>query len=88
MVRRERLRPLVDDLQLWPIAQRAKLSPRSKLARAIAYSLKCWDALTRFLDDGRICLSNNAADRALRGVAGPRQLDVRRLRSRRPTAPP
>ena len=68
-VRQKRLRPLVDDLQVWLIEQRAKLSPRSELAKAITYSLKRWDALTRFLDDGRICMTNNAAERALRGVA-------------------
>lgn len=68
-VRQELLRPLVDDLQVWLIEQRAKLSPRSELAKAITYSLKRWDALTRFLDDGRICMTNNAAERALRGVA-------------------
>ena len=33
------------------------------------YMLKRWVAFTRFLDDGRICLSNNAAERALRGIA-------------------
>lgn len=33
------------------------------------YSLERWAALTRFLDDGRVCLSNNAAERALRGIA-------------------
>ena len=33
------------------------------------YMLKRWPAFTRFLDDGRICLSNNAAERALRGIA-------------------
>jgi transposase len=68
-IRQERLRPLVDDLQVWLIAQRVKLSPRSDLAKAITYSLKRWGALTRFLDDGRICMTNNAAERALRGVA-------------------
>ncbi|GAC1556036.1 MAG: hypothetical protein NVS2B7_31680 [Herpetosiphon sp.] len=68
-VRQGRLRPLVDDLRVWLVAQRAKLSPRSELAKAITYSLKRWDALTRFLDDGRICLTNNAAERALRAVA-------------------
>jgi hypothetical protein len=31
--------------------------------------LKRWPAFTRFLDDGRICLTNNAAERALRGIA-------------------
>jgi hypothetical protein len=33
------------------------------------YMLKRWDAFTRFLGDGRICVSNNAAERALRGIA-------------------
>ena len=33
------------------------------------YSLNRWASLARFLDDGRICLSNNAAERALRGIA-------------------
>jgi transposase len=68
-IRHEHLRPLVDDLQVWLIAQRAKLSPRSELTKAITYSLKRWDALTRFVDDGHICMTNNAAERALRGVA-------------------
>ena len=43
--------------------------PGARLAKAIDYSLKRWTALTRFLDDGRICLSNNAAERAVRGIA-------------------
>jgi hypothetical protein len=38
-------------------------------AKAIDYMLTRWPAFTRFLDDGRICLSNNAAERALRGIA-------------------
>ena len=33
------------------------------------YMLKRWDGFARFLDDGRICLTNNAAERALRGIA-------------------
>jgi transposase len=68
-LRRDRSRPLVDALETWFIAQRARLSTKSELAKAIAYSLKRWPALTRFLDDGRICMTNNAAERALRGVA-------------------
>jgi hypothetical protein len=39
------------------------------LAKAIDYILKRWAAFTLFLDDGRVCLSNNAAERALRGIA-------------------
>jgi hypothetical protein len=33
------------------------------------YMFKRWGSFTRFLDDGRVCLSNNAAERALRGIA-------------------
>jgi transposase len=68
-VRHERSRPLVTDLEKWLRGRRGKLSGRSDIAKAIQYSLNCWTALTRFLDDGRLCMSNNAAERALRPVA-------------------
>lgn len=67
--RAERSRPLVDELEGWLKTVRAKLSAKSEIAKAINYSLKLWPALTRFLDDGRLCLTNNAAERALRGIA-------------------
>jgi Transposase IS66 family len=41
----------------------------AEVAKAMDYMLKRWPAFKRFLDDGRICLSNNAAERALRGIA-------------------
>jgi hypothetical protein len=50
-------------------AERTRMSRHAQTAKAIDYMLKRWPAFTRFLDDGRICLSNNAAERALRGVA-------------------
>jgi transposase len=50
-------------------AERQKLSRHAEVARAMDYMLKRWRAFARFLDDGRICVSNNAAERALRGVA-------------------
>ena len=68
-VRQELSRPLVDDLGTWMRAERPKLSRGSDLAKAMDYMLKRWTAFTRFLDDGRICLSNNAAERGLRGIA-------------------
>jgi len=68
-VRRERSRPLMRELEQWLRAQRAKLSPRSETAKSIAYSLNRWPALTRFIDDGRLCMTNNAAERELRAVA-------------------
>ena len=44
-------------------------SRHADVAKAMDYMLKRWAAFTRFLDDGRICLTNNAAERALRGIA-------------------
>jgi transposase len=68
-VRQAQSAPLVVDLEAWMREQRAKLSRGNDVAKAIDYMLKRWTAFTRFLDDGRICLSNNAAERALRGIA-------------------
>jgi transposase len=62
-------RPLLLDLEIWMRQQRALLSSSNDTAKAINYLLNRWAAFTRFLDDGRVCLSNNAAERALRGVA-------------------
>ena len=67
--RREKSRPLVVNLEIWMRQQRALLSSSNDTAKAINYLLNRWAAFTRFLDDGRVCLSNNAAERALRGVA-------------------
>jgi transposase len=67
--RYERSRPLVIELESWFREQRARVSKQGKIGKAIDYSLKRWTALTRFLDDGRLCMSNNAAERALRGIA-------------------
>ncbi len=61
--------PLVGDLHAWMSAARAKLSGGSDVAKAMDYMLKRWPVFARFLDDGRICLTNNAAERALRGIA-------------------
>jgi transposase len=68
-VREERSRPLVVALEAWLREQRARVSGQSKIGQAIAYSLTRWVALTRFLDDGRICMSNNAAEREVRPIA-------------------
>jgi transposase len=68
-VRNERSRPLVVALETWLREQRARVSGQGKVGQAIAYSLTRWTALTRFLDDGRICMSNNAAERQVRPIA-------------------
>src|SRR3546814_11781176 len=61
--------PLLADLERWLRDERDGLARQNPVARAIDYMLKDWSAFTRFLDDGRICLTNNAAERALRGLA-------------------
>ena len=68
-VRREQSVPLVAVLERWLRDERSRLSRSSSVAKPIDYMLKRWDRFIRFLEDGRICLTNNAAERALRGFA-------------------
>ena len=68
-VRQEQSAPLVAALEAWLREQRSRLSSASSVAAPIDYMLRRWNRFTRFLDDGRICLTNNAAERALRGFA-------------------
>jgi transposase len=64
--RRERAAPIVAAIHAWAHQQRAL--PESSLGKAIAYMLGLWRGLTRFLDEPRIALDNNATERALRGM--------------------
>src|SRR5674476_1427908 len=68
-VRRNLSRPLVDNLRVYMREQAAGLSRGHDLVKAVNYMLKRWPAFTLFLEDGRVCLSNNAAERGLRGIA-------------------
>ena len=68
-VRQARSKPLVAALEAYMREQLGRLSPKNDLAKAIRYMMTRWPSFTRFLDNGRICLSNNAAERALRCVA-------------------
>jgi hypothetical protein len=68
-VRQAQSAPLVAELEVWMRDQRAKLSRHDPVAKALDYMLTRWPAFTRFLSDGRICLTNNAAERTLRGIA-------------------
>ena len=67
-MRQELSVPLIAELRTWLTAQLASLSRNHDLAKAINYMLRRWDAFTRFTDDGRVCITNNAAERALRCV--------------------
>jgi len=68
-VRRDLSAPLVAELDAWMREHRPRLSRHDDVAKAMDYMLKRWPVFTRFLDDGRVCLTNNAAERALRGIA-------------------
>ena len=68
-MRRRDIAPPVNEFIAWMKQERAKLSRHNDVAKAFDYMLKRINAFTRFLGDGRICLSNNAAERALRGIA-------------------
>lgn len=68
-VRQSRAKPLIDELHKWMDKTVRKLSPKSETAAAIRYSLSRWRALARYIDDGRLEIDNNSAERALRVVA-------------------
>lgn len=68
-LRKQHVAPEVEALEDWMRAERAQLSRHTDVAKAMDYMLKRWPAFTRFLADGKICLTNNAAERALRCIA-------------------
>src|SRR6266581_391390 len=68
-VRKEQSAGVLSELEGWLRDERARLSRSASVAQPIDYMLKRWDRFARFVDDGRICLTNNAAERALRGFA-------------------
>jgi transposase len=68
-VRHQQSAPLVTALEAWLREERSRLSRSASVTEPIDYMLKRWDRFARFIDDGRICLTNNAAERALRGFA-------------------
>jgi transposase len=68
-VRQQHIAPLVTELEAWMRESRGRLSRHNPVAKAMNYMLTRWETFARFLGDGRICLTNNAAERALRGIA-------------------
>ena len=68
-VRQERSKPFVLDLRTWFQQQLSRVSGKSLVAEAIRYALNHWEGLIRFLDDGRIELDTNVAERSIRPIA-------------------
>ncbi len=67
--RQTRSKPLLDAFHTWAVAQRRRLSGKTPLGKAFQYSLSRWDALSRYVDDGRLSIDNNLSERLLRGIA-------------------
>jgi transposase len=68
-IRQEKSAPLMAELEAWLREQRSRLSRSALVIKPIDYMLKRWGEFSQFIVDGRICLTNNAAERALRGLA-------------------
>jgi transposase len=68
-IRKEQSAPVLAELESWLREQRSRMSRSASVAEPIDYMLKRWNRFMRFIEDGRICLTNNAAERALRGFA-------------------
>jgi len=83
MVRQARAGPLLEALHAWLKQTLMQVSKKTALGKAIGYVLTRWTALTRYRDDGTLEIDNNAAERALRGVAlGRNNAKYRIMRSR------
>ena len=63
-------------------AERARLPGATPVVKAMNYMLDRWPSFARFLDDGRVCISNNSSERALRGLAT--AVSVNKLRTLTP----
>jgi len=68
-VRQQQARPAADLLHQWLLTQRQRVPEGSATAKAIDYSLRRWDALTRYLDDGAIPIDNNWVENQIRPIA-------------------
>lgn len=68
-LRQARSKPELDALKTWFEAMRLQISSKSDLSKAMRYALVRWTALSRYLDDGRLEIDNNIAERAMRGIA-------------------
>jgi transposase len=68
-LRQEKSLPELTALRQWLEAEQAKVLPKSLMGQAIAYALRHWLALTRYVSDGFLDIDNNIAERTLRHIA-------------------
>jgi hypothetical protein len=72
--RQAQSKPLLEALHAWMLQQRRRLSGKSTLGKALQYALNRWDALMRYIEDGRLSIDNNLSERLLRGIAVTRKI--------------
>ena len=65
-IRQEQSKPILDHLHQWLMLQRQKVPDGSGIAKAIDYSLKRWEALTRYCEDGAVPIDNNRVENQMR----------------------
>jgi transposase len=65
-MRQQQAKPLLDQMEQWLEEHHTRVSPRAPIGKAIAYARKHWQALTRYLDDGRLEIDNNRSERAIK----------------------
>jgi len=68
-IRQDKSRRIADALHGWMLAQRSQVANGGATAKALDYSLKRWQALTRFIDDGRLPIDNNWIENQMRPIA-------------------
>ena len=68
-IRQQQTKPLLDALNQWMVLQRQKVPEGSASAKALDYSLRRWEALTRFAGDGQLPLDNNWIENQIRPIA-------------------
>ena len=68
-IRQQQAKPLLDDFYTWLDTTLRQCSKGSALGKAINYARKQWDSLVLYVDDGRVEIDNNAAERAIRPLA-------------------
>ena len=67
--RQAHAKPILDEFRKWLDKQAASALPKSPIAGAVRYALNQWDGLCRYIEDGRLAIDNNPAERGLRGIA-------------------
>ena len=67
--RLEKSKPVLDELIQWAIQEKGKVAPKSLIGKAFTYLTLQWTKLTKYLEDGRLCIDNNFIENTIRPLA-------------------